>query len=155
MVTEASCSGFFTEGKPLLRIRIGRVVAGAVALASAAVMTTTGNASAAPVEQSWSTKGSVAYDHVWQRDGVVVSVAEHGDIVRLKDTKANGHAAYVIVQAGDKGYTLRAGKYGDIAFARASWGGNYNLPENVSVRLTIWGDGVKPHYPNKSFVNDH
>ncbi|MGI5205405.1 hypothetical protein ACQEU6_27965 [Spirillospora sp. CA-108201] len=118
-------------------------------------MTTTGNASAAPVEQEWSTKGSVPYDHVWKRDGVVVSVLEHGDVVRLRDSKANGHAAYVTVQAGSKGYTLRAAKNGDIAFVRASYGAKYNLPENVSVRLTIWGDGVKPHYPNKSFVNDH
>ncbi|NDU71728.1 hypothetical protein GWI34_03665 [Actinomadura sp. DSM 109109] len=138
-----------------MRIRIGRVVAGAVALASAAVLTTTANASAAPVEQEWSTKGGVRYDHVWNRDGVVVSVRENGDVVRLKDTKANGHAAYVTIRAGSKSYTLRAARKGEIAFVRASYGSKYNLPENVTVRLTVWGDGVKPRKPNRSYLNDH
>lgn len=116
----------------VVKIRIGRVITGAVALAAAAVMTTATSASA-----------SENY-HVWTESGLKLEVWEHGDVVRVTDTAANGHSAWVTVCYWDysRCYTLKAASAGDYVERSASNGGVYNLPEGGNrIRLNWNGDG--------------
>ncbi|MBO2461261.1 hypothetical protein [Actinomadura violacea] len=129
-----------------MKIRIGRLVASAVALSAAAVMATTGTASAA-----------TAGYHLVTASGVKVQIWEHGDVVKVTDTSANGHSAYVTVmytyQGRDFSYNMTAKSKGSSKTHRASDGGVYNLPENA--RIDIEYDGNGGNFSSKHFVNDH
>ncbi|MGV9350815.1 hypothetical protein ACWDSD_39985 [Streptomyces spiralis] len=129
-----------------MKIRIGRVIVGAVALTSAAVMMTVGSASAAADEY-----------HHWTKPGVDVQIWEHDDVIRVTDTAANGHSAAVTaVDCHGHGYTLYAsmGK-GSWSYRSASgYGTTFNLAE-CQVRVKLWGDGNVPQYYQYSYNNDH
>ncbi|GAB3826986.1 hypothetical protein [Kribbella italica] len=69
---------------------------------------------------------------------------EHGDIVKVCDTDADGDAAYLTVfdgsRDGPKLYWIRAGGEGNCTTVRASMGGKYNLPEHNIHFLICRGD---------------
>ncbi|KAB2385926.1 hypothetical protein [Actinomadura montaniterrae] len=136
-----------------MKLRIGRIAAGTMALAAAAIMATAGNASASEPPDG------IVWDHTYSYStvpGVKVYVEEHGDIVSVCDTSANGHSATVRVE--DRvGYTYLLvadnGK-GSCDSAQASDGGQYNLFEGDTIGLHMTGDGdYSSAYP--TFVNDH
>ncbi|MGA8112416.1 MAG: hypothetical protein WCA46_02000 [Actinocatenispora sp.] len=133
-----------------MKFRIGRAVSGAMALAAAAILTTAGAASAAEPP------GGIVWDHTWSTTGVTVYVEEHGDIISVCDTSANGDAAYVEVYANyawPYTYLMTAtGGSGTCTTHRASDGGKYNLDEGVDV--DVRGDGGE-YGRRDTFVNDH
>lgn len=111
---------------------------------------------------------SGGWDHTWTTTdgdkGGTVYIAEHGDHVSLCDTDADGYAPRVQIAneegsvpgAYDIRYTLTAsGGLGSCVSASASQGGVYNLPENVSIGVTIYlGPDYK--YPSTHYyLNDH
>lgn len=133
---------------------MGRLAAGAMALATAAVMATAGTAFAGGPPDG------INWDHTYKATGVVVYVEEHGDIVSVCDTAANGHAAEVEVQDQapefyPPDYTIRAtnGK-GSCKTAQASDGKTYDMYEGDNVDLYFDGNtGTYNH--TAEFLNDH
>ncbi|MDT0455516.1 hypothetical protein RM550_07155 [Streptomyces sp. DSM 41527] len=121
-----------------MKFRIGRILVGATALASAALAMTAGSASAA------------GWDHIFGPNvegssGVRVYVQEHGDVVKLCDTKADGYSAQLEVY--EDGYsnasyymTVTTGA-GTCKTHRASDGAKYNLDENNGVSFGFYGKG--------------
>lgn len=127
------------------------LAAGALAFAAAAVVSTGGSALADPGPPG------IVWDHTYRATGVVLYVEEHGDIVSVCDTAANGHAAEVlVVSPGPVDYTLRAtdGEGTCATRGASSTYGGYDLPENTTITLSYDGDtGTYDHYT--SFVNDN
>jgi hypothetical protein len=124
---------------------------GAAALGALAIVTApSATAAEAPDGTTW--------DHTWTGTGVAVYVEEHGDIISVCDTSANGHSAWVTVDDitdNITGYKLTAsnGK-GTCATHSASQGGRYDLRENNRIALNYEGAGGNGTYA-VSFVNDH
>ncbi|TCC56149.1 hypothetical protein E0H73_33885 [Kribbella pittospori] len=129
---------------------LGRVVAGSIALAAATTVLTVGHAFASEPPDG------IVWDHTYRAEGVVVYVEEHGDIVSVCDTAANGHSAWVRVQ--DRvGYEYRIaathGK-GTCDTAQASDGGGRNLYEGDRIGLEYEGNG-DTFGTWAEWVNDH
>ena len=137
----------FTRGR-----RTVAAVFGAAALAALTTLTAP-SAVAAVVPPSGS-----SWDHTYSGAGVKVYVKEHGDIISVCDTSANGHSAWVTVDditANISGYKLTAGGgKGTCASHLASEGGRYNLREYDRIALNFEGEGGNGSY-YVSFVNDH
>ena len=121
-----------------------------MALAAATIATTPGSASAAD------TPPGINWDHIYSATGVKVYVEEHGDIISVCDTVANGHSASVKVTApvGTWTYTstVTAGA-GSCKTHQASEGGAYDMPEGHYIDLDYVGDGGSLRY--STFLNDH
>ncbi|WP_406094093.1 hypothetical protein [Streptomyces sp. NBC_01013] len=134
-----------------LRRRSAAALVGAAALAGlAAVTTSPATAAEAPTGINW--------DHTWNGAGVRVYVEEHGDIISVCDTAANGHAAFVTVVDSDLNIDhyeakVSTGK-GTCVTHQASQGGRYNLHEYSNIGLTFEGEGGLGSYA-VNFVNDH
>ncbi|MER7109474.1 hypothetical protein [Streptomyces sp. NPDC000229] len=134
-----------------MKLRVGRVIAGAMACAAVTLVVSAGNASAEETP-------GISWDHVFSAEGVRVYVEEHGDIISVCDTKANGHSAVVQVRATDVwpyNYEMRvtAGN-GSCKTHRASDGATYNLTEGREVDL--WFDGNGGTFDGSAgFTNDH
>ncbi|MEO3826310.1 hypothetical protein [Actinomadura sp. B10D3] len=126
-----------------MKIRIGRVIAGAMALAAAATMATISNASAG----SW--------DHVYKAQGATVYVEEYGDIIKLCDSAANGHGAWINVGDHNSSYTFSVAGKGSCKTRRASMGTKYNMAENKTVWLFWDGLGNSSTNYGSQFLNDH
>ncbi|GAB3578140.1 hypothetical protein GCM10027445_44890 [Amycolatopsis endophytica] len=131
-------------------MRIAQFAAATVALTAAAVVATTGTASAAvePPGDGW--------DHTFKASGVVVYVEENGDRISICDTAANGKRAQLDVWIGsDPIYSsvVTKGK-GSCVTHSASQGGKYNLPEGKQIVLAFFGNGYD-YRAEESFVNDH
>ncbi|GAA2076043.1 hypothetical protein GCM10009801_31190 [Streptomyces albiaxialis] len=136
-----------------MKFRIGRILVGATALASAALAMTAGSASAAPSAAGW--------DHIFGPNtpgssGVRVYVKEHGDIVKLCDTKKDGYSAELAVaedgHAGDSyGMSVSTGA-GTCKTHRASDGAKYDLDENNGVAFGFWAKGPQS---SAFWENDH
>lgn len=134
-----------------MKSHLGRVVAGAIALAATTTVLTVGSAFAAEPPDG------IVWDHTYRATGVVVYVEEHGDIVSVCDTSANGHSAWVVVR--DRvGYEYRLaathGK-GTCDTAQASDGGGHNLYEGDTIGLEMSGTGATYYDKYATFVNDH
>ncbi|MGW8885086.1 hypothetical protein [Streptomyces sp. NPDC055749] len=136
-----------------MKLRLGRFAAGAIAFAAATLMVTPGNASAAePPSIGWE------WDHILSASGVKVYVEEHGDIIAVCDTQANGDSAMVQVRSSDMwpyNYEMTAsGGNGTCKTHRASDGAKYNLPEGREVDL--WFDGNGGTFDGEGgFTNDN
>ncbi|MEU3841598.1 hypothetical protein AB0E88_16395 [Streptomyces sp. NPDC028635] len=132
--------------------RLAAALAGAAALAALATITAP-SASAAVAPPS-----GTSWDHVWSGTGVKVYVKEHGDIVSVCDTAANGHSAWVTVDdvtANRSGYKLTAsGGKGTCASHSAAEGIRYDMDEYDRFGLNYEGAGGRGSY-YVSFVNDH
>ncbi|MGQ4491087.1 hypothetical protein LRE75_20930 [Streptomyces sp. 372A] len=134
-----------------LRRRSTAALLGAAAFAGLTTVTATpAGAAEAPTGINW--------DHTWNGRGVRVYVEEHGDIISVCDTSANGHAAFVTVDDWDLNIshykaTVKTGK-GTCVTHRASQGGKYNLHEYSNIGLTFEGEGGQGSYA-VNFVNDH
>ncbi|MGV9630030.1 hypothetical protein [Streptomyces sp. NPDC003487] len=125
---------------------------GAAALAALTTLTApSASAAVAP-------PGGSSWDHVWSGNGVKVYVKEHGDIVSVCDTAANGHSAWVTVDdltANRSGYKLVAsGGKGTCASHSASEGIKYDMDEYDRFGLNYEGAGGNGSY-FVSFVNHH
>jgi hypothetical protein len=134
----------------VLKFRVGRVVAGVMAVVAAALMATAGNAAAEEPP------GGIVWDHTYEAPGVRVYVEEHGDIISVCDTKANGHSARIEVGKDDwpLAYEMAArGGAGTCETHRASDGWRYNLMERVNIQLAFDGNGGNDTW--KLFYNDH
>lgn len=125
------------------------LAAGALAFAAAAVVSTAGSALADPGPPG------IVWDHTYKATGVVVYVEEHGDIVSVCDTAANGHRAEADVEDDGVGlrYTLSvtAGK-GSCKTAQASDG--HDMGEGDLIGIAYGGNGKYPAAVS-TFVNDH
>ncbi|GGX92412.1 hypothetical protein [Streptomyces anandii] len=134
-----------------MKLRVGRVGAGATALAAAAtLMVSAGSASA-------TTDPGTTWDHTYEASGVRVYVKEYGDVVSVCDTKANGHSAVVQVRDLDWPYNYEmtaGGGVGSCKSHRASDGAKYNLREGRGIDLYFDGDGGVLSGEGY-FVNDH
>lgn len=124
---------------------------GAVALASLGVV----NAPSAGAAQL---PGGIAWDHVYSGPGVKVYVEEHGDMISVCDTSANGHAAWVAVDnVSDNisGYKLTVSTgNGSCATRQATQGGRYDLAEYSTIGMSYEGQGgLGSTY--SAWFNDH
>jgi hypothetical protein len=123
-----------------VKLRIGRVVAGVMAVVAAALMATAGNAAAEEPP------GGIDWDRTIYGWGVVVYVETYGDIVSVCDTKANGSRASVAVAHiyGAVIYRMDARDgAGTCETRRASDGGKYNLKEDEAFKIYFKGtDGA-------------
>ncbi|GAB3566387.1 hypothetical protein GCM10027445_13160 [Amycolatopsis endophytica] len=138
-----------------MKRRKAALAATTLAIAATVALTGIGTASAAP------TPPGDSWDHVWTaKDGTAkLYVEEHGDLISICDTKANGDSAHVHVYVGVNGplrYTARAtGGKGNCSVHSASQGGKYNLPEtNQKIYLWFGGDNSSGD-TMASFFNDH
>lgn len=111
-----------------------------------------------------------SWDHIWSTEdsngGGTIYVKEHGDVIELCDTAADGYAprAEIAVDQGDHYelfYRLAAtGGLYDCVTATATDGGlNHDLPEGVDIKLDFWL-GPNPSTMPRSFaehiyLNDH
>ncbi|WP_433243055.1 hypothetical protein [Actinomadura nitritigenes] len=137
-----------------MKLRIGRVLAGTMTLAAATIMATAGNASAGQLPPA----PSGGWDHHWHGTGVDVYVEEHGDMIYVCDTSANGHSAWVAaddITLNISGYkqTVTTGA-GTCTGHDASDGAKYDLAEGSRISLNYDGVGTNGEYVT-SFVNDH
>ncbi|MEH0937276.1 hypothetical protein [Micromonospora psammae] len=86
---------------------------------------------------------------------------EHGDIVKICDTDADGYAVkmYVALDNADGAplYSFTRGGEGNCATHQASEGGVYNLPENryIGFQFCRYKDGHAGECENYRFYNDH
>ncbi|TDD60226.1 hypothetical protein E1293_45910 [Actinomadura darangshiensis] len=132
-----------------MKFRVGRVIAGTMAIAAATVMATAGAASA-------DIPPGIHWDHTWSELGVKVYIEEHGDIISVCDTAANGGSATLRVINLDhySEYTAKVTNgAGSCTTHDAGDGGKYNLKEGDRIDVGISGGGsVKEH---RLFLNDH
>ncbi|MEW2519623.1 hypothetical protein [Actinacidiphila alni] len=131
-----------------------KVLAAAAALAVGAVVATAMPASAAPSPPSGG-----SWDHTWTTSdsahGGTVYIQEHGDVVELCDTAADGYAPRVTVYNTD-GYELTASDgYGTCVVASASQGGSHDLPEGKEIYVDIWLGPANGWETEHSYLNDH
>lgn len=124
---------------------------GAAALASLGIVT-------APSAGAAELPGGIAWDHVYSGPGVKVYVEEHGDVISVCDTSANGHAAWVAVDnVSDNisGYKLVVSTgNGSCATHKASQGGRYDLGEYSTIGMSYEGQGgLGSTY--SAWFNDH
>lgn len=109
--------------------------------------------------------GGDDWDHVWTTSdaahGGTIYIQEHGDILMLCDTAADGYApraqiGYENALGKQIYYTMTAsGGNGSCITRRASDGAPYDLPENTEIGVTIY---LGPNWasPNpEGFFNDH
>ncbi|TRV73756.1 hypothetical protein FKN01_26385 [Streptomyces sp. 130] len=137
-----------------MKPRIGRILAGATALAATALMMSGTTASA-------QTEPGINWDHIFNPNsptgsGVRVYVEEYGDIVSVCDSAKDGKSATAVVT--DLGYSGReysmtvSSGYGTCKSHRASDGGVYNLHEDNYVAITYWAKGGDNY---AEYYNDH
>jgi hypothetical protein len=134
------------------------------AIAAAVLLTGAALATASP---AWASDpgGGAAWDHIWTTvdadQGGTVYIEEHGDVVELCDTAADGYAPRleVFTQASNGQYTPRydltaSGGFATCVTRSASNGGIYDLPENDNISVAIWlgpnagFDGSQHYYLN-------
>ncbi|MCX0244367.1 hypothetical protein [Streptomyces drozdowiczii] len=138
-----------------MKPRIGRILAGATALAATALLMGGATASA-------QTEPGIDWDHIFNpyspnpSSGARVYVEEYGDIISVCDTAKDGKSATVEVSEDgytDSGYTMTVSSgYGTCKTHRASDGGKYNLDEKNYVFLKFWAKGDDSY---GDFYNDH
>ncbi|MFB7446828.1 hypothetical protein ACFC01_52920 [Streptomyces mirabilis] len=138
-----------------LALATATLVGGGLAGASSA------SASTAPDGSSW--------DHTWttadSAQGGTVYVEEHGDVIKVCDTAADGLAPRIQVWAETSiagEYALRytgisSGGLGSCSTYSASDGGSYDLPEGDEILITIWLGPSLPSSTSTShyYLNDH
>lgn len=107
-----------------------------------------------------------SWDHTWTttdaNKGGTVYVEENGDVVSVCDSFADGLAARarVSVQQSSGAYLERytlvaSGGLGSCATARASDGGTHDLPEHVSIGVTVYLGPDFQHASDHYYLNDH
>ncbi|MGA8113494.1 MAG: hypothetical protein WCA46_07535 [Actinocatenispora sp.] len=144
-----------------MRTKIAAVAATVLLAAGGAALASVASASAAtdPPGGTW--------DHTWtttdSKHGGTIQIEEHGDLIDLCDTAADGVSPRVRMYAWSDatGYTYRytltaSGGNGACAVAQASDGGVYNLPENVNINCDLFlGPYPGEHRTQPTFLNDH
>lgn len=132
-----------------VKSHIGRPVAGAMLLASAAILAAPGSASAGGISPT------VNWDHTWSGRGAKVYVEEHGDMISLCDSAANGHGAWLAAEdSKGHGYTIRVTR-GKNSCTTVDTSEGYNLAEGGIVRLYWDGQGRTSTNYGANFINDH
>jgi hypothetical protein len=142
-----------------MRNKIAALVATTAFVAGGTLMTATAaSATVDPPGGSW--------DHTWKTTdaakGGTVYVEENGDVVSVCDSAADGLSARadVAVQSSSGQYDVRyhlvaSGGLGSCDTARASDGGSHDLPEHISIGVTVF---LGPNYQHGSthyYLNDH
>ncbi|WP_326955596.1 MULTISPECIES: hypothetical protein [unclassified Amycolatopsis] len=142
-----------------MRNKIAALVATTAFVAGGTLMTaTSASATVDPPGGSW--------DHTWTttdaNKGGTVYVEENGDVVSVCDSFADGLAARarVSVQQSSGAYLERytlvaSGGLGSCATARASDGGTHDLPEHVSIGVTVYLGPDFQHASDHYYLNDH
>ena len=141
-----------------MRNKIAALVATTAFVAGGSLMTAPSASATVDPPGSW--------DHTWKTTdaakGGTVYVEENGDVVSVCDTAADGLAARadVSVQLSSGGYYFRyrlvaSGGEGSCATARASDGGAHDLPENVSISVTVYLGPDFQHSSQHYYLNDH
>lgn len=134
------------------------VLAATVLLAGGALATaSSASANEAP-------PGGGGWDHIWftsdANSGGTLYVEEHGDIVQLCDSAADGYAPRASISDGTPQgtYTIvGAGGFGACTTVMASDGAPYDLPESQRIDVSIWlgPTPVKGSETDTYFINDH
>ena len=144
-----------------MRNKIAALVATTAFVAGGTLLTaTSASATVDPPGGSW--------DHTWKTTdadkGGTVYVEENGDVVSVCDSAADGLSARADIAveessvpgAYDTRYTLVAsGGLGSCATARASDGGTHDLPEHVSIGVTVYLGPDFQHASDHYYLNDH
>ncbi len=142
-----------------MRNKIAALVATTAFVAGGTLMTaTSASATVDPPGGSW--------DHTWTttdaKNGGTVYVEENGDVVSVCDTAADGLSAraQVSVQESSGAYYERyiliaSGGVGSCATARASDGGDHNLPEHVNIGVSVFLGPDFQHASVHHYLNDH
>ncbi|NIH81888.1 hypothetical protein FHX46_004418 [Amycolatopsis viridis] len=133
-----------------MKLRGTLLAAGAITATATAVLATTGAAAAT----TYTPPGG--WDHTWSTPdhSATVYVEEHGDVIKLCDTKANGNSAQVLVfQHGWRKAWWTAKGNGTCVMHRASEGDPYDLDE-VETKLYFHGAETEAD-TIRSFSNDH
>lgn len=114
-----------------IRTSLGALTLGAALLISAGSVF-----SSASAGETW--------DRAYTFNGISAYVREYGDVIKVCDTAANSFAATMDVHSyagGGKFYTIKVtGGNGTCVTHRASDGGVYDLPENVTITSGLWGE---------------
>jgi hypothetical protein len=132
-------------------------ISAATALLAGGLLASASPASAAPLQPSATT-----WDHVWTTSdpahGGTIRIQEHGDVIQLCDTAADGYTPRADVTWG----TTSNGS----GFSLAAWGGNgacaevsasmgYDLPENTEIYVDIFLGPNFAYETYHSYLNDH
>jgi hypothetical protein len=103
--------------------------------------------------------GGGSWDHTWVSDngGATLHVMEHGDLVELCDTKADGMSVHVDVDVagGGGGYYLQnsAGN-GTCVAVSATTAAKYDLPEGKTIDIWLSTSDLYDQVGG-SYLNDH
>jgi hypothetical protein len=142
-----------------MRNKIAALAATTAFVAGGALMAATpASATVDPPGGSW--------DHTWTttdaKKGGTVYVEENGDVVSVCDSAADGLAARASISVQDSSgayperYLLVAsGGLGSCATARASDGGKHDLPEHVSIGVSVFLGPDFQHASQHFYLNDH
>ncbi|MDT7802490.1 MAG: hypothetical protein QOI78_5923 [Actinomycetota bacterium] len=142
-----------------MRNKIAALVATTAFVAGGTLLTaTSASATVDPPGGSW--------DHTWTttdaNKGGTVYVEENGDVVSVCDSAADGLSARaeIAVEQVPNTYYLRyqlvaSGGVGSCATARASDGGTHDLPEHVSIGVTVYLGPNHQHVSTHYYLNDH
>ena len=101
--------------------------------------------------------GGGSWDHTWVSldGGVTLHVQEHGDIVDLCDTRADGLSVRVEVSwDGGSYYFYNYGGNGTCEAVSASTAAKYDLPEGKKIYIWISASNNIDNLAT-SYVNDH
>ncbi|MEV0531431.1 hypothetical protein [Kitasatospora sp. NPDC050463] len=138
-----------------------------IAALTTATLLLAGGALGGATSASATVDPGTSWDHTWTTSdadhGGTVYVEEHGDIVSVCDSAADGMAprVEVFVQGGSGQYNPRytiaaTGGLGSCTTVSASDGGAYDLPENVSIMVSIWLGTSVGHFGSEHvYLNDH
>lgn len=107
-----------------------------------------------------------SWDHTWYTTdaakGGTVYVEENGDVVSVCDSAADGLAARASISVQDSVGTyperyllVASGGVGSCATARASDGGKHDLPEHVSIGVSVYLGTNFQHSSQHFYLNDH
>ncbi|CAG7618211.1 hypothetical protein [Actinacidiphila bryophytorum] len=101
--------------------------------------------------------GGGGWDHTWAsiNGGATLHVVEHGDMVALCDTKADGMSVHVDVSWGGGGYYLQnsAGN-GTCVTVSATTAAKYDMPEGKTIDIWLSTSDLYDQVGG-SYLNDH
>ncbi|WP_432190220.1 hypothetical protein [Streptomyces sp. Tue6028] len=112
---------------------------------------------ATPASASTSPPGGGTWDHVWTHDGATLSVEEHGDVIQLCDTAADGYSAkaYLVWNVSPgvaDSMTLTVAGNGNCVGSDAS---THDITEGKTVNVYISNTGPDSTELYVTYLNDN
>ncbi|WP_432190311.1 hypothetical protein [Streptomyces sp. Tue6028] len=98
--------------------------------------------------------GDGSWDHSFQswNGGASLYIEEHGDIIEVCDSAADGYSAHADISWNGGGYSLTAAGAGNCTYSTAS---THDIPEGIRVDVTFWSGNTVSVNDIIYFINDH